>query len=170
MGINQRSQIAMTPDEVTAFLAGRRTATLVTLGPTGHPHAVAMWFAYIDATIWFETKAKAQKTQNLRRDPRATVLAEDGLTYDALRGVALEGRAVIVDDPEALWQVGVNIWERYHGPYTEEVRPMVEFMLHKRVAVRLDVERTRSWDHRKLELGPMPLGGTTAPHPIPERR
>ncbi|WP_199752502.1 pyridoxamine 5'-phosphate oxidase family protein [Actinoplanes sp. ATCC 53533] len=163
MGINQRSQVAMTSDEATAFLTGQRTATLVTLGPTGHPHAVAMWFACLDGTIWFETKAKAQKARNLRRDPRATVLVEDGLTYDALRGVSLEGHATIVDDPAALWQVGVNIWERYHGPYNDEVRPLVEFMLHKRVAVRLDVERTRSWDHRKLGLGPLPLGGTTAP-------
>jgi PPOX class probable F420-dependent enzyme len=168
MGTNQRSQVAMTPAEVAAFLTGQRTAMLVSLGPTGHPHAVAMWFAYLDGTIWFETKAKAQKAQNLRRDPRATVLVEDGLTYDTLRGVSLEGRAVVVDDAEALWRVGVDIWKRYHGPYTEEVRPMVEFMLQKRVAMRLDVERTRSWDHRKLGLGPMPLGGTTAPATVPD--
>ena len=35
-------------------------------------------------------------------------------------------------------------------------------MLHKPVAVRLDVERVRSWDHRKLGMEPIPLGGTTA--------
>jgi len=29
--------------------------------------------------------------------------------------------------------------------------------------VRFDPERTRSWDHRKLGLDPIPLGGTTAP-------
>jgi hypothetical protein len=37
-------------------------------------------------------------------------------------------------------------------------------MLRKRVAVRLDVERVRSWDHRKLGMDPMPLGGSTAQH------
>jgi hypothetical protein len=36
-------------------------------------------------------------------------------------------------------------------------------MINKRIAVRLDVERVRSWDHRKLGLEPMPVGGTTAP-------
>jgi hypothetical protein len=30
------------------------------------------------------------------------------------------------------------------------------------VAIRLDVERTRSWDHRKLGMDPIPLGGSTA--------
>lgn len=163
MGTNQRSRVQMTTGEVDAFLAAQRTATLVTIGPDGHPHAVAMWFALIDGVLWFETKAKAQKAVNLRRDPRATVLVEDGLTYDTLRGVSLEGHGVVVDDPDALFAVGVSVWERYHGPYTDEARPLVELMLNKRVAVRLDVHRTRSWDHRKLGLDPMPLAGSTAP-------
>ncbi|WP_245617535.1 hypothetical protein [Amycolatopsis taiwanensis] len=48
---------------------------------------------------------------------------------------------------------------------------MVEFMLRKRVAVRLDVARVRSWDHRKLGLDPMPLAGSTAVHcPQPPAR
>ena len=79
------------------------------------------------------------------------------------RGVSIEGHGVIVDDPEALWKIGVNLWERYTGPYTDEAKPLVEFMLHKRVAVRLDVDRIRSWDHRKLGLAPIAVGGTTAP-------
>jgi PPOX class probable F420-dependent enzyme len=164
MGTNQRGQITMTDEEVVAFVARSRTATMATVGPDGRPHLVAMWYGLIDGQIWFETKARSQKTQNLRRDDRLTCLVEDGLTYDALRGVSLEGRGVIVEDPEEIWPVGVSVWERYSGPYTEEVRPLVEFMLHKRVAVRLEVERVRSWDHRKLGLDPIPLGGSTAEH------
>ena len=160
MGVNQRSQIVMPPEEIQAFVAAKRTANLATLGATGHPHVVAMWYAVIDGQIWFETKAKAQKTVNLRRDPRATVLIEDGLTYPTLRGVSFEGQAVVVDDPDALWAVGVSVWERYNGPYSEEVRPFVEVMLNKRVAVRMDVDRIRSWDHRKLGMPDMPLGGS----------
>ncbi len=163
MGTNQRAQITMTDDEVAAFVAQSRTATMATIGPTGTPHLVAMWFAVVDGQIWFETKAKSQKAQNLRRDDRLTFMVEDGLTYDTLRGVSMEGRAVLVDDPDALWRVGISVWERYTGPYTDEAKPLVEFMLHKRIAVRLDVERVRSWDHRKLGLDPMPVGGTTAP-------
>ncbi|MDA3642732.1 PPOX class F420-dependent oxidoreductase [Saccharopolyspora indica] len=163
MGRNQRAEVRMTPEEVAGFVSAQRTATLITLGPGGHPHAVAMWFAVIDGDLWFETKAKAQKALNIRRDPRATVLIEDGETYDVLRGVSMEGRAELVDDADALWKVGVDMWERYHGPYGEEVKPLVEAMLNKRIAVRLHVDRTRSWDHRKLGLPPMPLGGTTAP-------
>ena len=162
MGTNERSKIVMTDDEVTAFIDQSRACTMATIGPSGQPHLVAMWYAVVDGQIWFETKAKSQKVQNLRRDDRITVSIEDGLTYDTLRGVALEGRATIVDDADALWKVGVSVWERYTGPYTDEMKPFVEVMLTKRVAVRVDIERTRSWDHRKLGMDPMPVGGSTA--------
>jgi len=162
MGTNQRSQITMTDDEIAGYLERSRVATMATLGATGMPHLVAMWYAVIDGQIWFETKARSQKAVNLRRDNRITAMIEDGHTYDTLRGVSIEGTAEIVEDPELIWKVGVSVWERYNGPYSEEVKPLVEFMLHKRVAVRVDAQRVRSWDHHKLGMDPIPLGGTTA--------
>ena len=162
MATNQRSQIVLSEEEIATFLDQSRVATMATVGPDGMPHLVAMWYAVIDGQIWFETKAKSQKAVNLRRDGRLSVLIETGNTYDQLKGVSFEGRGVVVDDADALWQVGVSIWERYNGPYTDELRPFVEIMLNKRIAVRVDVERTRSWDHSKLGMDPIPLGGSTA--------
>lgn len=153
----------MSDEEIAAFIAGSRTATLATIGPGGRPHLVAMWYGVLDGQMWFETKAKSQKARNLLRDDRVTCLIEDGDTYDTLRGISIEGRAVVVDDPDAIWRAGVNMWERYYGPYSDELKPAVELMLNKRIVVRLDVERIRSWDHRKLGLAPMPMAGSTAP-------
>ncbi len=164
MGQNQRSQIEMTGEELALFIDQSRTCTMATVGPGGMPHLVAMWYAWLNGRIWLESKAKAQKIVNLRRDDRMSVMIEAGNTYETLRGITLEGRGVIVEDPDELWRVGVNVWERYTAPYSEEFQPFVEAMLHKRVAVRLDVERVRSWDHRKLGMGPTDLGGTTGPH------
>jgi PPOX class probable F420-dependent enzyme len=163
VGTNQRAQITMSDEEVAAFIEEHRTATMATVGPTGQPHLVAMWYAVIDGVIWFETKAKAQKVANLKRNDRITVSIEDGKTYDQLRGISIEGRGVVIDDPDEVWAVGVSVFERYTGPYTEEMKPFVEVMLNKRVAVRVDVERVRTWDHRKLGMAAMPLAGTTAP-------
>ena len=42
------------------------------------------------------------------------------------------------------------------------MKPFVEFMAKNRVVVRLDVDRVRSWDHRKLGMPAMELGGSTA--------
>jgi len=160
----------MDDDEIAAFIERSRTATMATVGPNGVPHLVAMWYAVIDGQIWFETKARAQKTVNLRRNNTITCMIEDGLTYDALRGVSIEGTGTIVEDPDTIWAVGVNVFERYTGPYTEEMRPFVEVMLNKRVVVRVDATRTRSWDHRKLGMDPMPMSGSTARYLDPDSR
>jgi PPOX class probable F420-dependent enzyme len=162
VGVNQRAQIVLRDDELDQLLAGSRTMTMATIGPDGQPHLVAMWFALIDGDICFETKAKSQKAANLRRDPRITCLVEDGTVYEELRGAAIEGTAEVSDDPGLLWRIGVNIWERYYGPYDESLRPMVEAMLNKRVAVRVKAERIRSWDHSKLGMGSTgePAGST----------
>jgi PPOX class probable F420-dependent enzyme len=161
MGTNERSKITFTDAEVAQFLEEQRVANIATIGPTGVPHLVAMWFAVVDGDVWFETKAKSQKVVNLKRDNRISCLVEAGHTYDTLRGVELEGTAEIIDDPDALWEVGKSVWERYNGPYSEEVKPLVEMMLTKRVAVRVQADRMRTWDHRKLGMPTMPLGGTT---------
>ena len=164
MGTNQRKSIELTPEEVSTYLDESRTAIMVTNGPSGHPHAVAMWYGVIDGDIWFETKAKSQKAVNLRRDPRIVCAAEAGHSYDELRGVSIEGTTTLIedqDDPE-YWAAGVNIWERYQGPYTDEMKPFVEIMMNKRVVVRVEPTRVRSWDHRKLGMDHMEPGGTTA--------
>ena len=162
MGKNERSKIELSGDEIAEYLVRSRSATMATIGATGVPHLVAMWYAVIDGDIWFETKVKSQKVVNLKRDNRITVMLEDGHTYDSLRGVSIEGHATLSDSPEEIWDVGVQIWERYNGPYSEDLKPLVELMLHKRIVVRVKTDRVRSWDHSKLGMDPIPLGGTTA--------
>ncbi|TDH53672.1 PPOX class F420-dependent oxidoreductase [Mycobacterium eburneum] len=163
MGTNQRAQIVMSDAEITEFVATSRTGTLATIGRDGQPHLTAMWYGVVDGEIWLETKAKSQKAVNLRRDPRVSFLIEGGHTYDTLRGVSFEGVAEIVDDPDTIFRVGVSVWERYTGPYSDEMKPAVDAMMNKRVAVRIVARRTRSWDHSKLGLPAMPVGGSTAP-------
>ena len=159
---NQRGQIVMSTEEVDMFLTQQRSCTIATIGVGGQMNLVGMWYAWIDGHVWLETKAKSQKVVNLRRDPRMSFLVEAGHTYDQLRGVSLEGTGVVIEDESVVWDVCVNIFERYNAPYTEELRPFVELMAKNRVAVRLDADRARSWDHRKLGMAPMELGGSTA--------
>jgi PPOX class probable F420-dependent enzyme len=152
VGANQRAEIVLSDAEIQDFLAGSRSLTLASVGPTGQPHLVAMWFALIDGDICFETKSKSQKAVNLRRNPQISCLVEDGVVYEELRGVSIEGVAEVSDDPDFLWAIGVNLFERYYGPYTDDLKPIVEVMLHNRVAVRVRSDRVRSWDHRKLGM------------------
>jgi len=153
MGVNQRANIKMTDEEIKAFLKERRTMSMATIGPGGRIHMVAMWYGFVDGAIGFETKTKSQKVQNLRRDNRLTILVEDGDTYDQLRGVEIAGWGEIIEDSEQLFRLGISVFERYNAPYTEEMKPFVDAMLHKRVLVKLHEEQVVSWDHRKLGAG-----------------
>jgi PPOX class probable F420-dependent enzyme len=152
----------MSDDEITEFVERSRIATMATVLPDGRPHLVAMWYGVVDGEIWFATKAKSQKAVNLRRDPTITVMIEDGQSYDTLRGVSIDGEAQIVDDPETILRVGISVCERYTGPYSDELRPLIDQIMNNRICVRVVPRRRRSWDHRKLGMPAMPIGGSTA--------
>ncbi len=164
MGVNQRAQIQMSDGEIAGFIERSRTATIATVGLGGLPHLVAMWYGLVDGKVYFETKAKSQKAANLRRDPRVVVMIEAGDTYDQLRGVSIEGIAHLIEDTtsDEYWAAAVSVFERYQGPYSNEMKPFVDLMMNKRIVVRVDSGRVRSWDHRKLGLPAMELGGSTA--------
>jgi len=151
-GTKQRDIIRMTDDEVTEFLTGRHSAAMSTLAADGSIHSVAMWYGFIGDVMAVETKSRAQKVLNLRRDPRITMLIEDGEYYEELRGVSITGTAEITEDTDELWELGVSVFDRYMGGYTEEMAPFVEVMLHKRVAVKIVPTKIVTWDHRKLGL------------------
>jgi general stress protein 26 len=112
-----------------------------------------MWYGFLEGAVAVETKAKSQKVRNLTRDPRMTCLVEDGDYYEELRGVELVGTGEIVSDPDRMWALGVDLFERYYGTYTDDLKPFVETMLNKRVVIKLHVTRVVTWDHRKLGLG-----------------
>ncbi|MGH3275080.1 MAG: pyridoxamine 5'-phosphate oxidase family protein [Streptosporangiaceae bacterium] len=179
-----RSAITMTDQEIEAFVRDRRTAILATIGRDGQPHLTAMWFALVDGRIVFETKSKSQKAVNVRRNPRVTVLLEDGLTYPELRGVSFEGTVEVIENADAsrayLRAVARGVLDRYTASARNTGSPgtpdtagspgstddaALDQVMYKRVALVLHPDRVRSWDHRKLRLDP-----TTPLSPPPPKR
>ena len=143
----------MTDEEVTAFLHERQVMTVATIALDGRPHLTAMWYGFLDdgaPALW--TYGKSQKVVNLRRDPRVTCLVEDGEAYNELRGVELRATASVIEDRPVVDGLGLSVYERYTGPIDDGAHEVVRVMGAKRVAVRLDVERTVSWDHSKQVL------------------
>lgn len=148
----KRSQIMMTDDEVQAYLQSQRVLNVATIGPTGHPHLVAMWYAMVDGQAVFWTYSKSQKILNLRRDAKMTGLVESGDSYDQLRGVEMRGRGVIVDDYDAIIEIGKAVAVKYSGPsvLSESGLPFLEAQATKRFGVVFEIEHIASWDHTKL--------------------
>ena len=149
---SKRSQITMTDDEVQAYLESERILNVATIGPTGHAHLVAMWYAMVTGQPVFWTFSKSQKILNLRRDPKMTGLVESGSAYDQLRGVELRGQGMVVEDYEAVLEIGKAVGVKYNGPAAlgEAALPFLEAQATKRVGVVFEVDHIVSWDHTKL--------------------
>ena len=146
----------MSDDELRDFLAEHKIVSVATVGPSGRPHLVPLWYVpQPDGDLIGWTFAKSQKAKNLERDPRATLQVEDGVEYQELRGVMLECNVAVEREPEKVAGYGMEIFERY-APRAEgdelppQVREMVEKQAPKRIGMRFHPTRTVSWDHRKL--------------------
>jgi general stress protein 26 len=147
---SRRSAITMSDDEVTAYLEEQKVLNVATIGPTGHPHVVAMWYVVLDGSPAFWTFGKSQKVMNIRRDPKITGLVESGDVYNELRGVELVGTARLIEDYESIRDLGIRVSTKYSGPPSDVAMPFIEKQAQKRIGVVIDVESVVSWDHTKL--------------------
>jgi PPOX class probable F420-dependent enzyme len=140
----------MSEAELDAFLTEQKVMQCATVGPRGLPHMVPLWFVRDGDELTGWTFAKSQKAKNLARDPRATIGIEDGVDYAELRGVMFECDVVVEHDPAGVEEYGTEIFRRYVGEITPELKSMIEQQAQKRVGLRFHPTRTVSWDHRKL--------------------
>jgi hypothetical protein len=149
--VSRRDQIAMSAEEISAFLNEQRVVICASNGPRGWPHLMPLWYVVRDDVVWAWTYGKSQKIRNLERDSRATVQVEAGEQYQELRGVMFEVEAVIHSDPEVIAGVGLELAERYSGVAPgPEAKQAVLAQAGKRVALEFKRTKTASWDHRKL--------------------
>jgi len=150
--VSRRHQIVMSDAEVADLLAASRTVTCATIGHSGRPHLMPLWYVVRDGELWAWTYAKSQKVRNLERDPRCTLQVETGAEYGELRGVMLACDAVIHRDLDAVAPLGAAIARRYGGgDLTPEAEAALRVQAAKRVGLQFVERRRASWDHRKLE-------------------
>jgi hypothetical protein len=155
---SKRDKIKMTPEEVADYLAANFKVQVATVGKDGEPHLVTMFYTLYEGRIAFTTYKSSQKVINLRRDPTMTCLVEDGVEYDELRGVALYGRGLVIEDPEPRSKVGMVVGSRMAGlpvpklgePVDPVIAEGIEQALAKRVLIVMEPDRAVSWDHRKV--------------------
>ena len=120
--MSRRNEIKLSEEEQRELLESERIVIVSSHGRNGWPHLMPLWYVPRDGEVWIWTYAKSQKVRNLERDPRATLLVETGHEYTELRGVMIEADAAAALQAQAA----------------------------KRVAIRFEPKRVRTWDHRKL--------------------
>ena len=151
--MSRRNEITLSDAELRDFLARSRTIILTSNGRDGVPHPMPMFFGIEpDGAIVMTTYTKSQKILNLRRDPRVSLLVEDGEAYSELRGAVLYGTAELVDDTDIVAGFLAAVAAHNGDPSDESEEALAgrRYMASKRTGVRVRPERVVSWDHGKL--------------------
>jgi hypothetical protein len=144
-------RIAMSTEELDAFLGSERTCRAATVRGDGRPHVTPLWFVWDGSSLWLNSIVKSQRWTDIAGNPALSVVIDAGGPYDELRGVELSGSVTVVGDaprtagpgdprlagPERLWA------EKYSGTTT--------YVPDGRHAwLRLEPDKIVSWDFRRL--------------------
>ena len=158
--------IAMSAGELTSFLGEQRTCRFATSGPDG-PHVAPVWFVWDGQALWVYSLTRSQRWANLARDPRVAVVVDEGHHYHELRGVEIEGEAVVVGPVPRTGEEGENYPElaeperrmaaKYFGHASLAADGGGSEMTHdgRHAWLRITPRKMVSWDFRKLATLPL---------------
>lgn len=134
----------LTDEEVEGFLDSRPGwAMLSTVGGDGFPHTVPLGYFRLGRDIVMGVRDRTRKVANVEADPKVSVMLEDGSSMADIRGVMIQGHALIVRQPDARLQLAREGARARGVPETDwptEPRPGV-------VYIRVTPIRTVSWDY-----------------------
>jgi len=142
-------KIAMSPEEIDAFLADQRTCRVATIGPDG-PHATPLWFYWDGRYFWLYSITRAQRWADLMRDPRIGITVDAGEDYFGLHGVEITGTVEVIGEVprtgepnEVLAPVEAAFVKKNFG---------LDEMFHdqKHAWLRVTPSKIASWDFRKI--------------------
>ena len=137
--------IALTPEELDAYLTEQRTVRIATIGPGGL-HNVPYYFAWHDGRVFFNTTLGNLAVKNIEADGRASATVDDGDHYDELRGVTLTGRIEHVPRTDPVVEaVEAKISAKYL-----DGNPVPYAQWKTRQWYALTPEKVMSWDFRKI--------------------
>ena len=138
------------------IMGAQTYCALVTIDETGRPQVRTMnpFPPEEDMTVWFATNPRSRKVREIRRDPRVALYYADHA--NAIGYVALQGKAVLVDDMQ-------EILKRKRAYWDQAFPGLKNIVLIKVVPERIDVLNyaagtaadPETWRTPSIEVGPV---------------
>jgi PPOX class probable F420-dependent enzyme len=124
--------------DALGFAATHHRAVLVTRRATGGVQTSPVNAGVLDAHVVISSRAPLAKVKNLRRDPTASVLVITDSFYGPW--VQIDGRAAIVDQPEALPLLD-DVYRCIAGEHPDWAEYRDAMIRDERVVIRIAPER-----------------------------
>jgi hypothetical protein len=142
-------KIAMTAEEIDAFLAVERTCRVASIGPDG-PHSTPLWFGWDGTYVWLYSLTRSQRWADLVADPRIGLVVDAGVEYFDLHGVEITGTVEVIGEVPRTGEPNDELLapermfvQKYFG--LDEM-----FWDGKHAWLRVTPTKIASWDFRKL--------------------
>lgn len=101
---------------VAEFLAQPHLARLATCDPiTLQPHVVPVWYEWDGENAWISSFRSTRKINELKRNPRASLIIDIGRPGEPQKAVLLEGSVELISDPAQGVARGQRVYSRYLG-------------------------------------------------------
>lgn len=124
--------------EMRHFLGERRFGVLATVGTTGAPRQTVMWYLLLSSEagdeILFNTALGRRKPEHLAREPRVSLLVEDGYRY-----VCVAGTVRTITDRDTTQADIRRLAARYEGNERAEQQMRSAFSKQDRVSYRFQI-------------------------------
>ena len=93
----------MTKEEVHTFLDSRPGWIIFTsIGADGYPHAIPLGYFRLGDNVIVGGRPGTQKALNVERNPQVSLTLESGRQWQELKGVLIQGSAVVHTNAEEL--------------------------------------------------------------------
>lgn len=126
-------------DEAKAFLTDHHRAVLATTRRDGRPQLTPVTVALDDeGRVVISTRGPSAKVNNLRREPRASLLVMNDAFFGAF--VQIEGTVEIVELPDAL-PLLEDYYRRVAGEHPDWAEYRQAMANEERVLLRLEIDR-----------------------------
>ncbi|MEP1122954.1 MAG: pyridoxamine 5'-phosphate oxidase family protein [Ilumatobacter sp.] len=118
------SDLALSRSEQDEILRTEWNMRISTTSPSGRSNVTPLWFVWHADQVW--AYCRGQKVDNIRRDPRCTVLVDCAVRFRELRGIMIQGDARVLEDEDAeraeadLVEVRRLYGIKYHGGHGED--------------------------------------------------
>jgi PPOX class probable F420-dependent enzyme len=128
------------PEQVRAFLAATRFATIATVDPDGRPRQAVIWYRLDGDVIVLNSKVGRRWPSNLERDARISVAIHD--QADGYRWVGVTGKVTIIEDQPTAQADIAEMARRYHADDPEKAERLVHdrFERQPRVSFRISID------------------------------
>jgi PPOX class probable F420-dependent enzyme len=148
-GQRRGRRIALSKEELDEFLGSERTCRVATISAGGAPHVSPLWFVWDGHSMWLNSVVKSQRWTDLQRDPRVSIVVDDGESYGDLRGVELSGSAKAVGEAPRTGEAidELNLPERLYGA---KYSGGAFHMDGRHAWLCVTPDRMVSWDFRKM--------------------